>query len=386
MNVFACLVHEQPDCVLDLVRNLSSLDPDSRIILYNGGRDPSLLRRRFDIDGHEPLVHPSPKPLRWGYLHEFAIETMRFALAEAPFDTLTIVDSDQLLLKRGYSARLDGFLRESGPVGMLGNAPMVQPPDSAVAPVVTAWQERDLWLPYCRRFDDGEAKFPHWTFWPSTVFTAAACRDLVRTFDEDEHLRRVLATSKLWATEEIVLPTLVALLGHAIEQSPFAYDLVRYRVLPTADEVAAAMGDGEAFWAHPVPRRAAHPIRHLVRDGVDKQRTSSVAPGREGCGVVRTLPILAQMRRIEGWLADDEADLLIAGLTRALADLPASHAVVEVGSHCGKATVVLGSVVRALGAPSTVYAVDPHDGVVGATDQGLQSRGPTLARFERDDP
>ena len=43
-NIFACLVHESPDCVIDLVRNLRALDPGSLILLYNGGRDPNLPR------------------------------------------------------------------------------------------------------------------------------------------------------------------------------------------------------------------------------------------------------------------------------------------------------------------------------------------------------
>jgi hypothetical protein len=41
-NIFACLVHERQDCVVDLVRNLRALDPGSLILLYNGGRDPNL--------------------------------------------------------------------------------------------------------------------------------------------------------------------------------------------------------------------------------------------------------------------------------------------------------------------------------------------------------
>ena len=42
-NVFACLVHERPECVMDLLRNLRRLDPASAILVYNGGDDPGLL-------------------------------------------------------------------------------------------------------------------------------------------------------------------------------------------------------------------------------------------------------------------------------------------------------------------------------------------------------
>ena len=381
-NVFACLVHEEPEAVADLVRNLSYLDPSSQVLLYDGGRDPTLLRRGFSVDGREPLVHPSPRPLAWGRLHGFAIECMRLALEQLAFDTLTIVDSDQLLLRPGYSAVLGDFLAGRDRVGMLGNAPGRQPPETRVSVAAAAWRERNLWLPYCGRFEGGEAKFPHWTFWPATVFTAAACRDLVRTFQEDGELARVLGASRLWATEEIVLPTLVALLGYEVVAAPFSYDLVRYRSVATPPEVEAALARPDVFWLHPVPRRGDHPLRRLVRERHDDyHRPGSGAPAKPP-GLLLRLPILERMRGVPGWLGDDEADLLVAGLARALEELP-EHEVVEIGSFCGKGTVVLGSIVRALGARARVHAVDPHDGRVGSLDEGLELHGPTRARFER---
>lgn len=381
-NVFACLVHERQETVVDLVRNLTYLDPDSQILLYNGGRDERLLDRRFSVDGDEPLIHPDPTPQTWGYLHGFAVDVMRFSLAQLSFDTLTIVDSDQLLVRPGYSAALDAFLVEHGPVGMLGNAPASQPANTRVAPAVAAWRERELWLPYCRRFTDGESKFPHWTFWPSTVFTAPACRDLVRTFDKDDNLRDLMCRSKLWATEEIILPTLVALLGHDVVRSPFAYDYVRYRVPPAVVDLDDAMRRRDTYWLHPVDRAPHDRIRRLVRERhehyvrTERQQTTVRAQ------VPLTLSILQQAQDIDGWLEDDEADVLIAGLTRALSELQGPHSIVEVGSYCGKATVVLGSVVRALDAPAHIHAVDPHDGRVGALDSRVDSHGSTLDRFE----
>jgi hypothetical protein len=83
-------------------------------------------------------------------------------------------------------------------------------------------------------------------------------------------------------------------------------------------------------------------------------------------------PILEQMRNIEGWLTAAEADLLISLAQQALTDCPQVSAVVEVGSYCGKATTVLGGVVRAVRATARVWAIDPHDGFVGAHDHGLE--------------
>jgi hypothetical protein len=95
------------------------------------------------------------------------------------------------------------------------------------------------------------------------------------------------------------------------------------------------------------------------------------------------VPILERMSRVDGWLSEGEADLLIAGLSQALADVPDAGAVVEIGSFRGRATTVLGSVVKALKPDARVHAIDPHDGVLGALDEGIQRTGPTLAQFRR---
>ena len=94
-NVFACLVHERMECVVDLVRNLRTLDPESTVLLYNGGPNPSLLNSPT-ITRSGACVHPRPNRMAWGRLHEFAIDCLRTATDELAADTITIVDSDQL--------------------------------------------------------------------------------------------------------------------------------------------------------------------------------------------------------------------------------------------------------------------------------------------------
>src|SRR6266487_6435182 len=140
-NVFACLVHERQDAIVDLVRNLQHLDPDSTILLYNGGHDPQLLDRAFAPGSDAPLVHPRPRPLAWGRLHDFALDCMRFALDTLSFDTLTIVDSDQLAARPGYSAQLAAHLATRPDVGMLGNAPGVHPAATRIGPPAAALKE-----------------------------------------------------------------------------------------------------------------------------------------------------------------------------------------------------------------------------------------------------
>src|SRR5688572_12927042 len=153
-NVFAALVHERRDCVVDLVRNLRHLDPGSQVLLYNGGR-----RKLLDgIDLHGAVVHPSPRRMEWGKLHGFALDCMRFALDHLPFDTLTIVDSDQLATRPGYSEHLGSFLEGHPRAGLLGNAPFRQPPDGKIGPAAAAYREIDLWSSWARQLPGGEEK------------------------------------------------------------------------------------------------------------------------------------------------------------------------------------------------------------------------------------
>jgi hypothetical protein len=349
---------------------------------------------------------------------------MRFALQHYPFDTFTIVDSDQLAVRSGYSA----YLQQAGvvmpEVGLLSNQPQRQPAATSVYPAQTAHAEFALWQPLLRRFPDGEQKFVHWSFWPSTVFLAGAARDLVRLYDHDQQVQTILHHSRIWATEEVILPTLVALLGYHIKGNPCSHDYVRYRVDHHMADLQAMLRRKDVYWIHPVPRQEYDPIRRHIREvfheyqteradarqvtrPVEHQGIAQAAPNINGGdkppekpeqktaenleetepppkpSLLLALPILQQMQRVEGWLEEDEADLLLAATAEALRSLPAPQAVVEVGSYLGRSTIVLGSVVKAIAPQAFVYAVDPHEGQVGAADQYMHTTAPTLARFQR---
>ncbi|HYP90101.1 MAG TPA: class I SAM-dependent methyltransferase, partial [Polyangiaceae bacterium] len=58
------------------------------------------------------------------------------------------------------------------------------------------------------------------------------------------------------------------------------------------------------------------------------------------------------------------------------------HAVVEVGSYCGKATVALAHTALARDAATRLCSIDAHDGVVGSRDARLEHLGPTRHKLE----
>ena len=108
-NIYACLVHENENCIIDVVRNLHYHDPASVILLYNGSEKQELLHPRFPFSKYGAVVHPKPMPVKHGYLHPFALACMQFAVDNFAFDCFTIVDSDQLAIRSGYPARLGQF-------------------------------------------------------------------------------------------------------------------------------------------------------------------------------------------------------------------------------------------------------------------------------------
>lgn len=389
-NVYACLVHEDRACVFDLIRNLRHLDPRSSILLYNGGRNPRLLDG-LTFEQHGVFVHPEPSPLRWGRLHDFALDCLRFAQRHLAFDTLTVVDSDQLAVRPGYSSFLARHLESRSGVGMLGNACAVQGPQTEVPPAQAAHRELERWRPFLRRFPGGEKKWVHWCFWPSTVFTAAAARDLIRLFDTDSQLRDLMERTEIWATEEVLLPTLVALLGYEVARSPCSYDFVKYRATYPKGRIRRAFERPDVYWLHPVPRRLYDPLRRQVRERFDRYRRRAVTPPSHSSDAETTaapqpvLPLLERLGGIEGWLEDDEADLLIAATARTLQQLRGRYAIVEIGNgSSGRSTVALGSLLQAtrpeLGRVVTLDPFETPDPLEGSEDAAI---APTLARFRR---
>jgi hypothetical protein len=396
MNVFACLVHENPECVMDLVRNLRHLDQGSQILLYDGSRSGAILRSGLQFAAYGAVLFPTPKPQEWGRLHGYALDCMEYALEHWPFETLTIVDSDQLAMRAGYSGHLKQFLAGRDRVGMLGNSPSVIRVPGDNGPARCALHEIVLWRSFLNRFPDGESKFPMWTFWPSSVFTVQAARELVKIFRRDGQLKDLLARTQIFATEEVFLPTLTALLGFEIAASPCSYDYVKYRAPFTLRDAEHALARNDVFWMHSVPRLVNDPLRRRIRERFNQYSRArkielelpamqqEAAPMESYAGkVVLSLPILQKMRNVRGWLEDEEADLLIGSLSQAFSSLPPEAAVVEVGSFEGKATLVLASVAKALHVKLKVYAIDPHDGKVGALDTGLQFYRNTLETLQR---
>jgi hypothetical protein len=360
-NIHACLVHEEPECVADLVANLRHFDPESVVLLYDGSEGQRLTRSGAIVEQRGVRMHPAPRPMVWGRLHGFAFDCLRFAVDTMDFSSMTIVDSDQLLVRAGYANALADHLRRHRDIGCLVSSDGgTQPRDTRSALASMAWREFDLWRPFLRRFALGERYWPTWTFWPGTVFTREAAADVVE-LAQDPQLTALLARTRLWATEELVLPTLVALRGHRVAPTPFRDDLVRFRVNWTVDQLSASVQYPDLFWVHPVPRRVDDSVRRWLRSRAGSYPPAPGSAGRVARpALLQPMRVLRAMEAVDGRLTATDGDLLMGAALHALATTPAPHVIVEVGSSSGRSALVLNSVARAVTPPANVVAIDPR--------------------------
>lgn len=386
-NVYACLIHEQPDCIIDLIKNLHYNDPCSTILLYNGGTNHHLIPAGFPLEKYNALVHPSPQPVKHGYLHSFALKSMEFALNNLSADILTIVDSDQLSIQQGYSMFMNNFFSGAPNIGMLSSSPQrINQFDKTNAVALQAFKEYDLWKPLLKQFKNGEESFVHWTFWPSTVFTKAAMHDVAELFNTNSVLQDIMHKTKIWASEEVILPTLVKLLGYEIQLNPCSYELVRYRRPVQINELKTAINKPDVHWVHPVTRSTNDIVRKFIRSTFNEYIQESEQPdlSAESFKIDYDIePVLQKIKKIQGWLNDAEASLLANCCIKALHELPQPHNIVEVGSYHGKATVLLGTIIKDLFPLAKLTSIDPHDGKQGARDQGLKKYPPSINNFKK---
>jgi glycosyltransferase involved in cell wall biosynthesis len=384
-NVYACLVHESLDCVIDMVRNLHFQDPSSSIVIFNSNADLKLNSCSFPFEEFGAVVNPTVIPVAHGYLHNFALECMQFALDNFSFDILTIVDSDQLSLQPAYSTFMRDFFSQKSNIGLLSNRPEhITVNNTDVFTSIQAFKEYDLWKPLLKTFKDGESKFVHWSFWPSTVFTYDAVKDLVKLFKTNNTLQNIMKHTKIWATEEIILPTMVSLLGYGIELNPCCHDFVKYKKAYTTQELDCAFNDPNAFWVHPINRNYDDTLRKYTRRHLNNyiQKPEETHKEDDKQSLFLPVQVLNEIKQIDGWLSEGEAELLIACGLKACTQFPNGH-LVEVGSYHGKATILLGKLAKSVSDEIKVYSIDTHNGILGSTDQGLQQFEPSLAHFKK---
>ena len=105
---FAILVHEKRELVKQLIDNVRYYCPNSAIVLYNGGDDPTL------CDGLGVPVCPSSRKLERGWTTVYFLETMEW-LEELGinYKYFINIDSDALFIRKGYEKFIQNAMKDT---------------------------------------------------------------------------------------------------------------------------------------------------------------------------------------------------------------------------------------------------------------------------------
>ncbi len=260
-NVFAVLAHDNSDCLIDLINNIQKFDPKSEILVYDSSKS-KFLEENIKSSVNDVHFVKNCQPLQWGDLLEFPISCIE-TLGSRPYDTITFFDSDQLLIRSGYTEFLTNRLPDG--FGILSSNPYLQGVDSNMMSVRDLHREWTLWESYMKGFSRYAKAFVRSTFWPGTVISRDAAQKVAREI-RSPIVMDILKSSKAWATEECILPTISYLMGYDEYINPCNRDWCTFRNTWTENDLSEARNNLSAFYMHPVPRVIDNPLRVAIRN------------------------------------------------------------------------------------------------------------------------
>ena len=251
---FAIIAHDREDVLSDQVANVRKYNPDAQIVLYNGGSDPEF--------GKSAGVETCPysRPLHASYkLGRVMLDLMRW-LDEvgANYEYLINLDSDYLFVNHGFGDWLGGVMQGFDLMGMYIQ-PYRSPADSeGWIPGESMWREWDLWQPFF------QTDFFIGTLNGMQVYRRGIVRRILEFLDV-EQIERLLASTNVYALEEIVTCTLAVRCGAAYR--PYPVENIRYVRLNKpyeVDEVQEARAQTGIYFMHPIERDLNNPARQLI--------------------------------------------------------------------------------------------------------------------------
>ena len=299
MILFAILAHRDRACLEDLILNLQTYCPMSRVVVYNGGIDETLTT---GLERRGVLVFPNPHPIVYGR-STYLLEVMEWAHShELSFDYLINLDSDMLLIKPGLEDYLSRRMQNAEYWGV----------GLTIAPVGTVkWSNEkffvrefdELWEPLLNSRTIGRA------FNPGQVFKRSAVEKVMRFLSiRREALDNLLKRTRAFALDEVLYASLAYHSGCLCAPWPrsnthltisrflaVAFHLrrvdlemiknllggvkgsIRDKAPFSVREVAEFLQDEDSYLLHPVPLRYHDPVRQFIRSRISVNRWESAS-------------------------------------------------------------------------------------------------------------
>lgn len=239
---FAILAHKNEAALTEQVRNIRHFNPDSGIIIYNGGTDPEF-GKSLGV-----LNYPDSHAIRYGNLTPYFWEVMKWLEENhVEYKYLINLDHDVLFVKHGFQDYLDKLMRDHDVIGwdMVTSS---SPSDAILTCCRDMWREWDKWGPF---FGTG-------SFIRFLNSTQVYHHDIVRRMlDTTDHqlAETLIAESGVFALEEIFFATLAFSKGARVGEYPREENwkrASRFRRQISLQEAEWVREQPSYFWIHPV--------------------------------------------------------------------------------------------------------------------------------------
>jgi hypothetical protein len=248
---FALLVHENRDVINEQLENIRFFCPNSTIVLFHGGKDPSLLK------GLPYLVCPTSQPIEWGDLTSYFINIMEWIdEIDLEYDYLINLDSDCLFAKKGFEEFIEFEMNNFDYM-----AAHFTIPDDDWAPGQTMKKNWHLWQPFFQL-----------DYFYKCFGAQVISKNYIKALSVNNKLieaKQILSRNKneVLALEEILFSTLATTLGMKNKEYPEQVGKwLRWRPHFTEEEIVNGMLNNEdCYLVHPVHRDLTDPARKFIR-------------------------------------------------------------------------------------------------------------------------
>ncbi|XEC93656.1 hypothetical protein AB6A23_20190 [Paenibacillus tarimensis] len=244
MICFAILAHEDEEVLIAQIENVRRYNPDSKIVVYNGGENPDFARS-LDVP-----ICPYSRPIAYGNLTPFFLDVMRWLEeTNADYEFLVNLDHDMLFIKPGFEQFLQAMMQGydvMGPHFQIHNTPYDYPD---YGPGITMWTEWHRWRTFFGA--DYLARY----FNPGQVFRRQIVKRLISALDIGE-VEEIWSSAYVFALEEMLFVTAAMQSGAKCRDYPWDFDeslqFVRHLGNVTNDEISKAQALKHYYWIHPV--------------------------------------------------------------------------------------------------------------------------------------
>ena len=252
MICFAILAHENEEVLKNQIKNIKHFNPGCKVILYNGGVDPT-----FGLKSNIPIC-PKSRPLTKDKLGRFFLDVMTWLEeTKEDYDYLVNLDSDVMFVKKGYEDFLDEQMQGYDLMGInmgIQRSPMDAP---HWLPGMNMWSEWAIWQPFfgtdyfCGSLNSMQ------------VYRKEIVSKMLKNLDTVK-LETLFQITTVYALEEILYATLAVRSGG--RHKPYPSESAAYVEWSplSIEQVETAQKEENVYFVHPIDRTMDNPARQWL--------------------------------------------------------------------------------------------------------------------------